>query len=314
MKKYLCYLIIFLIGPCLLVADTGTTGGDFLKVTPHARYKAMGESVVADTSDANSLFYNPAGLAEIITREIWLSHVEYIADFRYESITLAQPFSFGSLAFNASYFYMKPFDDIDISGNTQGELKANDMLINIGYARKILDISQFSLSLGGGVKYISSTLHTYKASTIACDLGILFRTTLFKFIKEGSAQNFQAGISMQNLGGKLQYGNESTSLPLKIRGGIAYHAYTWKQHGVLITSEIKYTSEAEVIPSFGLEYAYYKALFLRAGYIISDALYSYSLGLGGSYKLKGMKLFLDLAFVPYDVLDNVYNVSLGIKF
>lgn len=288
---------------------------DFLEIVPQAKYKAMAESVVGIVKGANALMINPAGLSEIQNSEIWLTHIEYIADFRYEYISYAQPFPFGTMGVNFSYFYVKPFDDIDLDGDKIGELKANNLMINLGYSRRIFTSLDSDLFWGAGIKFINSVLHTYTAWGFAFDFGLLFKTSFLRFAKT-PLQNFSAGLAIQNIGTKLQYAHEKFSLPLKIRAGIGYHAYQYKEHGIIISIESDYfTDSSTVFVAGGLEYSYIHNLFIRCGYTLKkDTLNSYTFGLGGSYKFKGIDYFLDVAFAPYGVLKNIYIISLGAKF
>lgn len=314
MKRLILILIFFTVSTLYAGNNIGTSSGDFLKIIPSARYKGLAESVVGIVNESTALIYNPAGLVGVKNKEVWLSHLEYLADFKYEYISYGQQFSFGRMGLNISYFSVSPFSDTDLSGNIIGELNANNLMISLGYARNFILSLKSDFSAGGGIKFINSTLHTYSAKGIAFDFGLLYETSFLKFSEQTEEQNFKVGFSMQNIGTKLNYVNEKFSLPLKCRLGVGYNAYKWKEHSFLIGIESDYDIDTELSVSTGIEYNYLNYLFIRTGYIINNALNSFSFGIGGSYKLKGMRYFLDFAFVPYSVLKNVYIVSLGAKF
>ena len=62
----------------------GISAFQFLKIGVGARGVAMGESYVAVANDASSLYWNPAGMAQMTENEVFVAHTEYVADIRHE--------------------------------------------------------------------------------------------------------------------------------------------------------------------------------------------------------------------------------------
>ena len=54
--------------------NLGTAGAQFLKIPVGARESAMAGAVIANTSDATSLFWNPAGITGVKTNDLGFSH------------------------------------------------------------------------------------------------------------------------------------------------------------------------------------------------------------------------------------------------
>ena len=70
--KYFIALTVFLFGALnaqieneQTITKTGTTAAQFLKIGADPRGTAMGNAYVAMNGDASSIFWNPAGLANV---------------------------------------------------------------------------------------------------------------------------------------------------------------------------------------------------------------------------------------------------------
>src|SRR5262249_29461535 len=69
----------------------GTSAGNFLKIGVGARAVGMGEAFVAVANDPSTVYWNPAGVASIIRRELAVSHVEWPADISVEHLAYIVP-------------------------------------------------------------------------------------------------------------------------------------------------------------------------------------------------------------------------------
>ncbi len=63
-------------------AKVGTFGAQYLKIGVSARGTGMGSAFTAVADDANSVFWNPGGLVNVVTNEVALNHVEWPADIK----------------------------------------------------------------------------------------------------------------------------------------------------------------------------------------------------------------------------------------
>ena len=59
---------------------TGTTAAQFLKIGVGTRAIGMGGAFTTVESDVNSMYWNPAGLARIYSREATFNHIDWIFD------------------------------------------------------------------------------------------------------------------------------------------------------------------------------------------------------------------------------------------
>jgi len=74
---------LFMISQSLFAGGEGTTGAQFLKLGIGARPAALGESFTGVADDINSLYWNPAGLAEIQQFEASVSGAALYEDIFY---------------------------------------------------------------------------------------------------------------------------------------------------------------------------------------------------------------------------------------
>ncbi|MBU1949760.1 MAG: hypothetical protein KJ970_02350, partial [Candidatus Eisenbacteria bacterium] len=80
MKRYLLFIMFcFLLLPVPAFgarefAKVGTIGGQFLKIPMGARPVAMGSAYVSLADDANSVFWNPAGIARLSRTVLSIHH------------------------------------------------------------------------------------------------------------------------------------------------------------------------------------------------------------------------------------------------
>src|SRR3990172_4923172 len=72
-------------------SKSGSAGLQFLKIGVGARETAMGDAVTSIVNDANSVFWNPAGLAYVEKREVMVSHNQWLVDSKHNAAVAAYP-------------------------------------------------------------------------------------------------------------------------------------------------------------------------------------------------------------------------------
>jgi len=80
----------------------GGTSGEFLLLGAGARGAALGGAFAALTNDVTSLYYNPAGLAQMGRPSAMVSTYSYVANTRYSWVGIGLPMSGGARAFGVS--------------------------------------------------------------------------------------------------------------------------------------------------------------------------------------------------------------------
>jgi len=296
----------------------GTTGATFLKIEAGARPVAMGGAFVAVADDANTTYWNPAGLAQIEEREITAMHNEWLEGIRYEFLGYVQPIKSEKRVhgFGASVMALYATGLEERTEETQepeGTFAAYDIALAGAYACKVSKVA----SIGANLKIIHQRIEDETAWGGAVDIGLLYRFPIPR--RRSSRDILQLGFAVQNIGPGIKFIKESDPLPLNIKGGIAktFELMSIKSQ---ITLALDVNAPVDNVPNghFGTEFVYGKMkdveLAARVGYktnTIKDlnALSGLSAGAGFVWK----RLAIDYVWVPYGDLGNTHRISLTIK-
>ncbi|MGN0191315.1 MAG: PorV/PorQ family protein [Candidatus Cryptobacteroides sp.] len=166
------------------------------------------------------------------------------------------------------------------------------------------------LSAGVSLRFLRSALAPEaSAMSFGADLAFAFSRT---FGRHGAS----AGLSVNNLGTKLKYGENSYSLPALVKIGAAYdYILDEKSSRVGVSAEFDALFKGGMMAGIGAEYTFREMLFVRAGYHYGDrakAVPSYaSAGIG--VKFYGVSLDASYIFAS-ETLGNSFGVSLGYSF
>ena len=298
----------------------GTTGATFLKIEAGARPVAMGGAFVAVADDANTTYWNPAGLAQLEEREITAMHNEWLEGIRYEFLGYVQPirseeggqgFGISAMALYTTGLEQRTTETME----PEGTFAAYDIAVAGAYARKISN----TISIGANAKLIHQRIENETAWGGAVDIGLLYRVP--RRIQRGrfSRDKLQVGFAVQNIGPKIKFIRESDPLPLNIKAGVA-KTYDLRSIQSEVTLACDVNAPIDNVPNghFGVEFVYQKmkdiALAARVGYktnTIEDlnALSGLSAGAGFVWR----RMAVDYVWVPYGDLGNTHRISLTIK-
>ncbi len=281
--KRVCLLILTLIIGFNLYA-AGEAGGLIFEMATGARQASMAGVFIAKADDVNTIFYNPAGLANIGSYELGLTYDNNVSDIRNAMITFAIPVEkIGSFGVGIIYSFVQ--GDVN-NAIIEEPVKVYDLAGILGYSYAFTK----EFLAGINLKFLKSQLGDYSTSAFAFDIGALYY--LNNYINIGAA--------VQNIGTGLKFDIEETRLPVKAGVGINYEALKTKEHLASISSDIKYNIvENEVLAGIGLEYFYNNIFSARAGYILEQqSLNSFTLGAGVKSVLNNMVIKFDYAFLP----------------
>jgi hypothetical protein len=317
------------------LTKTGTTAAQFLKIQVGARAIGMGGAFAALGNDAACIYWNPSGLVHIEHNgSIAFVHTNWLADTQFNfaaaAIHAGNIGTFG-ISFTAlSMPDMKVRTEFEPEG-TGEYFSTIDLAMGISYARRLTEL----FSIGFTAKYIYQKIWHMTASTVAFDVGLLFRTDFDWLI---------LGISMSNFGPKLQYrgkdifvnydyskeeygDNENIfanlqtdkwDLPLLFRFALGIELLKQDINQVLLTVEARHPNDNTESLSLGAEYGFMKRFFLRAGYqafFEQDSEKGITAGAGFIYYIsKSVLLKLDYAFADWGILTDVHHFSIGIDF
>ena len=250
-----------------LFADPGTTGAVELKIPVGPRPIAMGGAFVAVADDANAIYWNPAGLRQLGGVALTAQYVNFIDTVNYSYFAAALPLG-NDAAFGLAGKLLTTGNEqvVDSSGNLTGaSFNENYMDIDAAVAFKI----NYYLDIGGVVKYINKSLATNSASTVAFDLGVLYRTPI---------QHLTAGLNLQNIGPALKFINEADPLPFNVKVGTAYKMF---DDNFTLAMDFNFPTDNDPSVSLGGEYWYMNTLVGRFGYTLQGSFDQNQLGNGG---------------------------------
>ena len=316
------------------ITKTGTTAAQFLKIGVDPRGTAMGNAYVAMNGDASSIFWNPAGLANVKGIESVFVNTGWLAETNYNFIALALNLrQFGVIGLSIASLSI-PDDEVrtEYLPEGTGELfDAGDLAFSVSYAKQLTD----KFSLGGNAKFVQQNIWHASASTYAIDLGALFVTPFF---------GTRLGASLSNYGGEMQmtgrdqkisvdpdpdnegnvefinasYETDYFPLPLLFRVGISGEIIQNDNLRLTYGLDAMHQNDNAEAVNAGMEFAFRETFFIRGGYanlFRDDTEGGLSLGGGLHYRLwnNSTILKIDYSYVDFGRLQGVHRVSFGVK-
>jgi len=288
----------------------GTTGALFLKIPAGARAMALGGSYSALVGDAESVFWNPAGLTRLEDQgraDAALSYNMLLETAYSGSAALGFPLGEdrGVLGAALTYFSQSSIQGYGITGDPTSSFTPMDLAVSLAYGRVLGRVRA-----GGAFKFIRSELAGASGTSFAVDLGV--QADHVSDIGEGPV-DLAAAIS--NLGPPIKLG--STADPLPFKAVLGAHWRISPNLSGLLDGHIP--SDADPYASFGLEarQSFGSGLggALRAGYNVKDGRSAEGLSgmsAGGGLQIKQGRL--DYAWVPFGDLGMTHRISIGFKF
>ena len=277
-----------------------TTATPFLLISSDARAGGMGDVGVATSSDAFSIFHNPAKAAfnqnkisiginytpwlRNLTDDIFVGNSSYINRFKENA----------AWGVDVKYFSLGQVQLTDLNGNSTGTINPSEFAITGIYSMKLSE----KFSMGIGLKYINSNLDVNSNSieavnSFAVDISGFYQSD------ERNYGNFNGryrlGFNIANIGPKVEYTpGQENFIPTnaKLGGGFDFIFDSQNTLGLnleftklLVPSSSAQSSRGwfegmftslgdrgfgeelkETTWALGAEYLYNKAFALRAGY------------------------------------------------
>jgi len=183
---------------------------NFLKLDVGARPAALGGSYITGTNDINSIFYNPAALSTLTSKQASIGFFKYLLDINSGNISFGQRYKdAGYFGAGIRYINYGSFDGYNEQSVSTGTFSANDLALSLGYSNVYANNFHYGVNL----KFIYSKIGEFSSTALAADLGLLYN------IKE---TNWDFGLSLLNAGFQLtEYGATTEDLPLDLSIGIS---------------------------------------------------------------------------------------------
>lgn len=264
-------------------------GSGYLKMLHGAREVGMVGTLTAALDHTYSFYANPGATGFIrewqwsATYSKWISDL-YNASFLYGR-KVSTPWSrLTKFMVGINYLGIPEFNN---ANEIKTPVSGNNLLVTASFGQPLSLISS-DLSLGANIKYFNSELAQFKADNFILDLGLLYRTPRFNFLKpvDGILEYiiFSAGLSIINMGNSIVFISEETPLPQTVRAGIA--ANMGSHHGVQfsLATDYRVVRDEDGFITFGSEISWRQYVSLRLGYSWEDNLLGH-FSFGGTIRL-----------------------------
>ena len=322
------FLCVFLVSPTQAkMKKLAQTGYQFLKIGLSARAEAMGGAFTLVGNDANSVFYNPAGLSHMqSTVEVNFNSVQWIADINYNAFSAA--YNMGNIGVFAVHFAAVDYGDIigtRVAESEQGYVETGDVDVGayyggIAYSRQLTN----KFFVGGQVKYVAEKLGSNlispagtaeqisdnKTSGLAFDFGTIYYTGI---------QSVRVGINIRNFSREIEYQKYGFQMPLTFQIGLAMDmldllSEEHANHSFVMALDAIHPRDYTERINVGAEYWFMGMIALRGGYKFNHDTENLTAGVGFKKDFAGKNIILDYCFTNTDYFDSVNRISLGISF
>jgi hypothetical protein len=328
MKKNIIGIILILLLAILTtpgfsqITKVGQTGLQFLKVDAGAREAAMGGAMTTITDGANSVFYNPAGLARQETLgDVAGNHTQWFADIAYSSFAASYTLE-GIGTFGLHGIFTDYGDDIigtrvadtELGYIETGAIDVGAYSFGLSYARNLS--SKFAI--GGTVKYVGQSLGSNlmpdgstknnEVSGVGFDFGTIFYP---------GWKSFRFGMSVKNFGTELEYEKESFEIPLTFSIGVGMNIMTlfgMDDQTLLLAVDAVHPRAYSERVNLGAEYLLINMIALRAGYKTNHDNEGFNAGVGLYLDVSGIKVKADYSYSDMQNFDGINRFSLGVGF
>lgn len=282
-------------------AEDESIGAVYLNESVGARAAAMGEAFTGVAEDANTVFWNPAGMVRIKNIELLAAHTEFIHKFRDEYFAFSMPISNqDALGINVFFSYINQLEKTTSVSSEPEYFNAYDTYLSLAWSRAFAKHCAAGISIKG----IYQVIDTYAAWSLAGDLS---------FFMSEIIPSFNVGLTIKNLGLPIKFIEKSHPLPMAAQLGAGYRLFDQK---LLVTFDLCKPFQQEMSFKIGTEYNIAGMIFLRAGYKYLQfgndlgPLSGLTCGLGAdisNYKI-------DYAYTPYAELGDVHRVAVTFPF
>lgn len=310
MKRVAILTTILLVLPSVLFAEqfakVGTFGGQFLKIGVSARATGMGSAFSAVADDASAVFWNPGGLVNVKGNEVALNHVVWPADIKLSTAIMAfNPRSIpGTFALSVRSLWMDP-QLVRTAYNPEGTGETFDSgstTFGLSYARFFTD----KFSAGITINYLHMGLAETAVNSAALDFGIMYRIGI---------RDLKLGMTMQNLGGKFNFDERESKLPVVFKVGLSANALKTDNQTLVIAAEFQHPADNVERSNIGAEYILNNTFSGRIGYNLNYDTDGLAFGFGAGIPTgETTRLQADYSAVDMGPLQYVHRFTVSVTY
>lgn len=286
---------------------TGEAGAPELLMNPWARSAGLHTMTTSMVSGVEAMRLNVAGLSRINKTEVAIGHTIYLkgTEIGINSIGFSQKIgknsAIGLELMALDFGDLRRTTAIDPDGDSGATFSPRYFNIGLGFSH----IFENKVSVGVLARGVSEGIEDVTATAVCLDAGVQYVT--------GDQDNFKFGISLRNVGGRMQFKGEGLSEEITIPSFD-------NEHGI-VTSQRPASFELQSVLNIGLSYDFYlgKANRVTAiGNYTSNAFSEDQLGGGLEFGFKEMVMLraaykLDFGTVKSDETVNSAPLYTGLS-
>ncbi len=331
---FACALGLLVRGASAEITRVGTTAAPFLTIGLGCRALGMGGAYTGLADDASCLYWNPAGGVKLGRTEFLLVKTDYLVETDLNYFGLVAPLT-ETHAMGLSFTFLD-YGEMEVTtleeqDGTGEFFQSSDMAIGLSYSTRFTD--RFTIGFNG--KFVQQKIWHMSASSLAFDLGTLFRTGFHDMVLGMGIYN--VGLDMEMSGTDLLLGHDmdetqqgdnpavpanldvySWPLPMTFRIGASAFIFENPQHSLLLSVDAVHPVDNSEYVNAGGEYCFRNRFYLRSGWqklFLADAEGGLTLGGGLSFPLGGGTLLkLDAAWLDHGILDTTARYSLSFSW
>ncbi len=250
------------------IDNAGFPGEYLTNFSASVRALGMGKAYTALSCDPTGVYWNPAGLAGVTTKEASFLYTRLYMGTRYNFLGYAHPFAmYNTLGISWVSLGTGDLEKTNEFGDNEGSFSDLQNCYIISYGRKIVG----NVDAGVNVKIVTHDLDIYSAFGYGMDLGMMYRV---KF--SGLLEELSLGLSMQNvLQPRMKLKDETDVFPMNLKTGLACRFLKDKLFWVLDMNILNLLPDKGLYEGgrgkrlmkwhTGMEYNFLKMFAIRAG-------------------------------------------------
>jgi hypothetical protein len=284
--------------------NAGTTGFDFLRLTPTAREAAMAGAAVAAPAGPMDFWFSPAHALSAEGPRACVGYLNYVAGVQTGSAAYSQPVGTDSgkgVGLGIVYLNSGTMKRTNERGEELGTFGVSYADLNVSGAMRFGD----ALSVGIGLQGLYGSIDTFFGMGLAGNIGATYRLPV---------DGLTVGLTVKNVGWQLKaFQSGRDPLPIDLGLGLGYQP----NPALNLALDVRKPIDNRVNVRAGVEGWVADLLAIRAGYTTEgidlrtgsgeDILAGLTTGLG--IRWRGYQL--DYCFIPMVELGVAHRISLA---
>jgi len=237
-----------------------------LRMGVSARAMGMGSASAGVSDDLAASYYNPAGIAGLESSQASLMTAMMSNSRSMQWLSYGRPLADSAVSLSLLMAGVSDIPEATTSGLTGNSFDASDMIVSIGWAKKV-----GAASAGLNVKYLSSSIDDNSAAGFGFDAGLKFQPT----------EKLTTGVVLQDIASSRTWDTDndtSEKIPSVIKLGTAYAMFDGNMTLALDISRVSGEDDNRV--NAGAEYRLSKTLAARLGSDDGNFAAGFGIGMG----------------------------------